>query len=182
MDTQTAVLVSTAEVWISAGDKNIRSPLVAKCLQTDLIYFRILYGVTDTDFNCFEMNYGVTDTDLALLIPYLIIGYRHVIPNDCRKPFKMSVTRSVIKYGMSVTRSVMNYGNSVTMSVIWWFSGLQIQTLIDWELITVTNADTDTDFNVLELDMHFATNGIYLTCLSRKLGSQHQLRIKTLPS
>ena len=40
-------------------------PLVAKCLQTDLKYFRIIYGVTDTDFNCFGINYGVTDTDLA---------------------------------------------------------------------------------------------------------------------
>ena len=44
-------------------------PLVAKCLQTDLNYFRIIYGVTDTDFNCFGINYGVTDTDLAILIP-----------------------------------------------------------------------------------------------------------------
>ena len=30
---------------------------------------------------------------------------------------------------------------------------LQIQTLIVWELITVTGADTDTNFNVFELDM-----------------------------
>ena len=65
----------------------------------------------------------------------------------------MSVTRSVINYGMSVTRSVMNYGKSVTMSVIWRFSGLQIQTLIIWELLTVIDVDTDTDFNVFELDM-----------------------------
>ena len=65
----------------------------------------------------------------------------------------MSVTRSVIHYGMSVTRSVINYGKSVTMSVIWQFSGLQIPTLIIWELITATDADTDTDFNVCELDM-----------------------------
>ena len=39
------------------------------------------------------------------------------------------------------------------MSVIWRFSGLHIQTLIVWELITVTDADTDTDFNVFGLDM-----------------------------
>ena len=68
-------------------------------------------------------------------------------------PPGMSVTRSVINYGKSVTRSVINYGKSVTMSVIWRFSGLQIPTLIVWELITVTDADTDTDFNVFELDM-----------------------------
>ena len=42
---------------------------VAKWLQTDLNYFRIIYGVTDTDFNYLGINYGVTDTDLALLIP-----------------------------------------------------------------------------------------------------------------
>ena len=69
----------------------------------------------------------------------------------------MSVARSAINYGMSVTRSVINYGKSVTMSVIWRFSGLQIPTLIVWptvwELIAVTDADTDTDFNVFELDM-----------------------------
>ena len=58
----------------------------------------------------------------------------------------MSVTRSVINYGMSATRSVMNSGKSVAMSVIW-------RTLIVWELIAVTGADTDTDFNVFELDM-----------------------------
>ena len=39
------------------------------------------------------------------------------------------------------------------MSVIWRISGLQIPTLIVWELVTVTEADTDTDFNVSELDM-----------------------------
>ena len=33
------------------------------------------------------------------------------------------------------------------------FIRLKIQTLIVWELITVTDADTDTDFNVFELDM-----------------------------
>ena len=44
-------------------------PCVAKWLQTDLNYFRIIYGVTDTDFNYLGINYGVTDTDLALLIP-----------------------------------------------------------------------------------------------------------------
>ena len=60
---------------------------------------------------------------------------------------------SVINYGKSVTMSVINYGKSVTMSVIWRFSGLQIPTLIVWKLITVTDADTDTDFNVFELDM-----------------------------
>ena len=43
-------------------------PLVAKCLQTDSNYFRIIYGVTGTDFNCFGIKYGVTDTDLAILI------------------------------------------------------------------------------------------------------------------
>ena len=53
---------------------------------------------------------------------------------------------------MFVTWSVINYGESVTMSVIWRFSGLQIQTLIIWELIMVTDADTDTDFNVFEVD------------------------------
>ena len=46
-----------------------RLPCVAKWLQTDLNYFRIIYGVTDTDFNYLGINYGVTDTDLALLIP-----------------------------------------------------------------------------------------------------------------
>ena len=30
---------------------------------------------------------------------------------------------------------------------------MQIQTLIVWELITVTDADADTDFNAFELDM-----------------------------
>ena len=44
-------------------------PLVAKCLPTDLNYFRIIDGVTDTDFNCRGISYGVTDTDLPLLIP-----------------------------------------------------------------------------------------------------------------
>ena len=44
-------------------------PCVAKWLQTDLNYFRIVYGVTDTDCNYLGINYGVTDTDLALLIP-----------------------------------------------------------------------------------------------------------------
>ena len=39
------------------------------------------------------------------------------------------------------------------MSVFWRFAGLQIQILIVWELITVTDADTDTDFHVFELDM-----------------------------
>ena len=39
------------------------------------------------------------------------------------------------------------------MSVIWQFSGLQMQTLIVWELTAVTDADADTDFNVFELDM-----------------------------
>ena len=39
------------------------------------------------------------------------------------------------------------------MSVVWRCSGLQIQTLPVWDLITVTDADTDTDFNVFELDM-----------------------------
>ena len=80
----------------------------------------------------------------------MIIAGTH--PNP-RSPFGMSVTRSVINYGMSATRSVIDYGKSVTMSVIWRFSGLQIPTLIVWELITVTDADTDTDFNVFELDM-----------------------------
>ena len=47
----------------------------------------------------------------------------------------------------------MNYGESVTMSVISGFSGLQIQTFIVSELITVTGADTDADLNVFELDM-----------------------------
>ena len=66
----------------------------------------------------------------------------------------MPATRSVINYRVSVTRSVMNYGKSVPMSVIWRLSGLQIQTFIVWELITVTDADTDTDLkNVFELDM-----------------------------
>ena len=54
---------------------------------------------------------------------------------------------------MSVTWSVINDGKSVTISVSWWFSALQIQTLIVWELITVSDADTDTDFNIFELDM-----------------------------
>ena len=55
----------------------------------------------------------------------------------------------------------MNYGKSVTMSVVWRFSGLQIQILIVCELITVADADTDTDFNVLnEICKHFATNGL----------------------
>ena len=61
-------------------------------------------------------------------------------------------------FGMSVIRSAINFGMSVTMSVIWRFSGLQIQTLIAWELITVTDADTDTDFNVFELDMQAFCN------------------------
>ena len=47
----------------------LKIPCVAKWLQTDLNYFRIIYGVTDTDFNYLGINYGVTDTDLALLIP-----------------------------------------------------------------------------------------------------------------
>ena len=47
----------------------------------------------------------------------------------------------------------INYRKSVTMSVIWWFSGLQIQTLTVWEFITVTDAHADTDFNVFEIDM-----------------------------
>ena len=62
----------------------------------------------------------------------------------------MSVTRSVINYGMPVARSAINYGKSVTMSVIWRLSGLQIQTSITSEFITVTDADTDTDFNIFE--------------------------------
>ena len=65
----------------------------------------------------------------------------------------MSVTWSVNHYGKSVTRSVINYGKSVTVSVIRCCIRLQIPTLIVWELITVTDADTDTDFNVFELDM-----------------------------
>ena len=48
---------------------NCHMPLVVKCLQTDVNYFRIIYGVTDTDLNCFGINNRVTDTDLALLIP-----------------------------------------------------------------------------------------------------------------
>ena len=44
-------------------------PCAAKWLQTDLNYFRIIYGVADTDFNYLGINYGVTDTDLALLSP-----------------------------------------------------------------------------------------------------------------
>ena len=71
-------------------------------------------------------------------------------PSESHLPFGMSGTRSVMNYGVSVTRSEMNYGKSVTMSVIWRFSGLQIQTLIVWELMTVADADTDTDFNVFE--------------------------------
>ena len=63
----------------------------------------------------------------------------------------MSVTRSVINFGKSVTASVINYGKSVTRSVMRCFIRLQIQTLSVWELITVTDADTDTDFNFLEL-------------------------------
>ena len=43
--------------------------LVAKWLQTDKNYFRIVYRVTDTFFNYLRINYGLTDTDLALLIP-----------------------------------------------------------------------------------------------------------------
>ena len=43
-------------------------PFVAKWLQTDLNYVRIIYGLTDTDFNYFGIDYGVTDTYLALLI------------------------------------------------------------------------------------------------------------------
>ena len=65
----------------------------------------------------------------------------------------MSVIWSVIKYGKSVTRSVINYGKSVTMSVIRCFIRLQIPTLIVWKLIAVTDADTDTDFNVFKVDM-----------------------------
>ena len=80
----------------------------------------------------------------------IIAGGAHLNP---RSPFGMSVTRSVINYGMSVTQSVINVGKSVTMSVIWRFSGLPIPTLIVSELTTVTDADTDADFNVFELDM-----------------------------
>ena len=61
----------------------------------------------------------------------------------------------------------MNYGKSVTMSVIWRLSGLQIQTLSVWELITVTDVDTDsTEIPTLMFSnwicKHFATNGIVL--------------------
>ena len=38
-------------------------PCVAKWLQTDLNYFRIIYGVTDTDFSCLGINDCVTDAD-----------------------------------------------------------------------------------------------------------------------
>ena len=51
------------------------------------------------------------------------------------------------------------------MSVICRFSELQIQTLIVWELITVTDADTDTDFNVFELDMKSFCNQRYWNAL-----------------
>ena len=54
-------------------------------------------------------------------------------PNP-RNPFRKSVTRSVI-----------NYGKSVTMSVIGGGSGSQIPTLIVSEIITLTDAATDTD-------------------------------------
>ena len=47
--------------------------------------------------------------------------------------------------------SVFTYGKSVTRSEMRCFIGLQIPTLIFSEL--VTDADTDTDFNVFELDM-----------------------------
>ena len=55
--------------------------------------------------------------------------------------------------GGSVTLSVINHEKSVTRSVMRCFIGLQIPTLFFSELITVTDADTDTDFNVFELDM-----------------------------
>ena len=47
----------------------------------------------------------------------------------------------------------MSNGMSVTGSVMRCFVRLQIPTLIYSELIMVTDADTDTDFNVFELDM-----------------------------
>ena len=53
---------------------------------------------------------------------------------------------------MSVTWSVIDYWKSVTRSVIRCFIRLRIQTLIVWESIMVTIADTDTDLNVFELD------------------------------
>ena len=68
-------------------------------------------------------------------------------------PSPRDACNQVCIIGKSVSMSAINYGKSVTMSVIWRFSGLQIPTLIVWELITVTDADTDTDFNVFELDM-----------------------------
>ena len=58
-----------------------------------------------------------------------------------------------MNYVKSVTRSVMNYGMSVTRSVMRCLTRLQIPILKFSELITVTDADTDTDFNVFELDM-----------------------------
>ena len=48
----------------------------------------------------------------------------------------------------------MNYGMSVTRSVMRCLIRLQIPTLIFSELITVTDADTDTELNVCELDMY----------------------------
>ena len=47
----------------------------------------------------------------------------------------------------------MNYGMSVTRFVVRCLIWLQIPTLIFSELMTVTDADTDTDFNAFELDM-----------------------------
>ena len=47
----------------------------------------------------------------------------------------------------------MNYGMSVTRSVMRCLIRLQIPTLIVSELITVTDADADTDLNVFEFDM-----------------------------
>ena len=82
--------------------QGIPIPLFAKWLQTDVSDFRIIYGLTDTDFNDFEMNDGLTDTDLALLIPQLYIGYRHVIRNYCRNPARIPevpLTRSVSSTG-----------------------------------------------------------------------------------
>ena len=58
---------SQAKQCMSASLTDSALPCVAKWLQTDTNYFRIIDGVTDTDLNYFRFNYGATDTDLAFI-------------------------------------------------------------------------------------------------------------------
>ena len=44
--------------------------------------------------NYVGINLGITDTDLALLIPYLIIGCRHAVPNFLTEPTRIPEAHS----------------------------------------------------------------------------------------